>query len=299
MKQINPLVSIHMITYNHEKYIAQAIDGVLMQETNFEFELIICNDCSSDNTEGVILKYIKDHQNRKKIKYFKHEKNIGMMPNSLFALSQCNSKYIALCEGDDYWIDNKKLQKQVDFLEAHSDFAICFTNGYYISEENNFLFNKSNILLNNRKESCEILQDDLLVENVLLTLSTMYRNNQIIYPDWLMKVKLGDWCYHILNSKFGKIWYINDFTAIYRKHNNGVWANNSFQKQLLDYIITCDILIKNLPEFSKKLRTENIKRIFLLLKWDYKYDKKMLFSHIWQFKNQLTLIIYLFSIKKL
>ena len=105
-------VSVVMITYGHEKFIREAIEGVLMQECDFEVELILANDCSPDQTDSVIQDIIKNHPKGCWIKYIRQENNIGMMPNFIFALKQCKGKYIALCEGDDYWTDPLKLQKQ-------------------------------------------------------------------------------------------------------------------------------------------------------------------------------------------
>ena len=119
-----PKVSVCMITYGHEKFIEEAINGVLMQECDFVVELIIANDCSPDKTDAVIQNILCNHPRASWIKYIKHDKNLGMMPNFIFAMQECKGKYIALCEGDDYWTDPSKLQKQVDFLEANSDYVI-------------------------------------------------------------------------------------------------------------------------------------------------------------------------------
>lgn len=136
MSEINNLmVSVDMITYGHENYIRQAIEGVLMQETNFEFDLIIADDCSPDNTPEIVKEIIQNHPKGYKIKYFRHEENLGMQANGLFAADKCTGKYIALCEGDDYWTDSLKLQKQVDFLEANPDYVFC-THRYRVYLEN-------------------------------------------------------------------------------------------------------------------------------------------------------------------
>jgi glycosyltransferase involved in cell wall biosynthesis len=110
-------VSVIMITYKHEQFIAKAIEGVLMQKCDFEVELIIADDCSPDKTEEKVFQIIKNHPKNSWIKYTKHKTNKGMISNFNWALNQCKGKYIAMCEGDDYWTDPLKLQKQVDFLE--------------------------------------------------------------------------------------------------------------------------------------------------------------------------------------
>lgn len=109
-----PLVSVCMITYNHEKYIKDAIEGILMQKTSFPIELIIGEDCSTENTRKIVEDYAEKYPNLIFAQY--SEKNLDMMNNFFNVLQAVRSKYIALCEGDDYWTDPLKLQKQVDFL---------------------------------------------------------------------------------------------------------------------------------------------------------------------------------------
>lgn len=118
-------VSVIMITYGHEKYIEEAIESVLMQECDFEVELIVANDCSPDGTDFVVNNIIQNHSKSSWIKYTKHPQNKGMIPNFTWAVKQCKGKYIAICEGDDYWTDPLKLQKQIDFLEANLEFTFC------------------------------------------------------------------------------------------------------------------------------------------------------------------------------
>ena len=131
----NPLVSVKMITYNHEPYIAQAIEGVLMQKTDFPIELIIGEDCSTDSTREIVLDYQKKYPDI--IRVVTSEYNVGMIKNGLRTTKSCRGKYIAFCEGDDYWTDPYKLQKQVDFLEANLDYGMVHTDGNYLYTVNN------------------------------------------------------------------------------------------------------------------------------------------------------------------
>lgn len=134
-KSERPLVSVVMITYGHEAFIAEAISGILMQQVDFEVELIIADDASPDKTP-VVVEGFKEHENFKWIKYTRHTENKGMMLNFIWAMDQAKGKYIALCEGDDYWTDPYKLQKQVHFLEENEEYGLCFTETRTLCEDN-------------------------------------------------------------------------------------------------------------------------------------------------------------------
>ena len=117
------LVSVAMIAYNVDRYISEAIESVLMQKTKFPFELIIGEDFSTDNTLQIVLEYQKKYP--KIIRVLVREKNLGLTPNSVDTQNHCLGKYIALLDGDDYWTDEHKLQKQIDVLENHSEYSGC------------------------------------------------------------------------------------------------------------------------------------------------------------------------------
>jgi glycosyltransferase involved in cell wall biosynthesis len=121
-----PLVSIGMVTYNHAPYIAQAIEGVLQQQTNFPFELVIGEDCSPDGTREIVSEYHKKHPDI--IRLIMSDENIGGLRNFLRIVYACQGKYLAFCEGDDYWHHPNKLQKQVDYLEHHPECGLVFTD---------------------------------------------------------------------------------------------------------------------------------------------------------------------------
>lgn len=125
----NPLVSVKMITYNHEPYIAQAIEGVLQQETDFPIELVIGEDCSNDHTREIVMEYQKRHPDI--IRVITSDQNVGMRKNSNRTAKACRGKYLAFCEGDDYWHHSKKLQMQVDYLEAHPEVGLIYADVVY------------------------------------------------------------------------------------------------------------------------------------------------------------------------
>lgn len=212
-----PLVSVCMISYNHRAFISQAIEGVLMQETNFPIELVIGEDCSTDGTREICLEYQQKYPNI--IRVLPRNKNLGMMPNFIDTFENSKGKYIALCEGDDYWTVPLKLQKQVNFLEANPDFAICFHRVKKVYEEES----RETLSNENQKEISEF--EDLALENYIHTPSCVFRNGLFKgFPDWFYQSPVGDWVLHLLNAQHGKIKFLEDVMAVYRIHNNGVWS---------------------------------------------------------------------------
>ena len=210
-------VNIVMITYNHEKFIREAIEGVLMQKTNFEYELIIANDCSIDKTDNIINEFINAHPKGNRIRYYNHKKNLGMMPNFIFAIQQCKDKYIAICDGDDYWTDPYKLQKQVDFLESNPDYGLVHTN----CEEN--VNGKIREYKYNNIVPSGFVFKELLIENFIAALTICVRRHLLV--DWCniiykksmdSKWKIGDYPLWLEGSLKTKFAFFSDKTAHYR-----------------------------------------------------------------------------------
>lgn len=209
MDQKKPMISVVMITYGHEKYIHQAIEGVFMQKTNFDIEFIIANDFSPDASDEIIRELIKKAPANITVKYTRHEKNKGMMPNFIWALEQASGKYTAVCEGDDYWTSEDKLQKQVDFLESNDDFSLCFHRVYYLKDE-------KLILTNHIEEDKEYTFSDITKHNFINTLSVVFRNGIVKIPDWFHYIEIGDYPLWILLAEKGKLKYISEIMGVYR-----------------------------------------------------------------------------------
>lgn len=267
IKPNNIIVSVIMITYGHDKYIKQAIEGVLMQECNFEIELILSNDCSPDNTNKVVNEIIKNHPKSNIIKYTEHKKNLGANNNFIWAISQVNGKYIALCEGDDYWIDPLKLQKQVEFLENNNDFSICFHDVNLIKES---------IEMPNDIEYSKNIFDiyDLAEGNFMHTCSVCYRNIMHSELNYILKdLNVGDYIVHMLNARHGKIKYLKNSMANYRIHDGGSWSlkNEKFQLEKIDDYLNGLIKL----DFDKRVKKILLNRIFWANKTLLNYDFKI------------------------
>jgi len=228
-------LSALIITYNQAEYISQAIDGILMQETNFEFELIIANDCSPDNTDEIIRNYIDTHPKASCIKYFRHPKNIGMMHNFAFALKECKGEYIAICEGDDYWTDPQKLQKQVDVMEQNPDVVITYHDACKVDANRNII--EKGMLSENRKR--DFSADELKTGIWVLMQSMCVRNVIKEYPKSFYKVYNGDTFYTSLIGNYGRGMYIHDIKpTCYRVHQEGIWSMKTTAERKIRSLLT-------------------------------------------------------------
>lgn len=212
-------VSVVMITYQHESYIQQAIEGVLMQEANVDIELIIADDNSSDFTEKIVHHLQSSHKNGAWIHYNKHDTNKGMMPNFVWALSQAKGDFISLCEGDDYWTDPHKIQKQVDYLKNNPDCALVFHNAYR-------LFTDGRLELFNEYHRTRYTAQDLWHQWLIPTASALYRNDLLKYPEWFIKSTHGDLGLFLLLGEHGLFGCINETMCVYRIHDTGVTQNH-------------------------------------------------------------------------
>lgn len=234
------LVSICSTTYNREKYIAEAIESWLRQKVNFNFEIIISDDCSTDTTIQIIESYILKYPDIQ-FQLLKAEKNIGYNLNSVKAYKAARGKYIAQCDGDDYWIDENKLQKQVDFLEAHPNFVMCFTNTLIVNDETG----ESRVAKLNIWDECstnEIISQHNSIEaqkigeiNTLGHMSSVVFKNNVLteFPDWYATTYNNDDTLFVMLSKYGKAKFINENCTVYRVNSEGVSTSNfSFEKDI-------------------------------------------------------------------
>lgn len=224
-------MSVCVIAYNHEKYIAQTIDGFLAQKKDFSIEVIIGEDCSTDKTRQICLDYQKNFPDI--IRVLPRTRNIGAHENFLDVMENCRGKYVAICEGDDHWTDTLKLQRQVDFLEANPDFALCFHN-VLIEYETDA---QQPHLLHTNELPDVLTFEDLAKENFIPTLSCVFRNRLFqAFPAWYREMPLGDWTLHLLNAEHGKIKYFSEAMGIYRVHDAGAWGNQAIEKRLLKVV---------------------------------------------------------------
>lgn len=254
-----PIVSVVMITYAHENYIEQAINGVLMQVCDFEVELIITNDCSPDKTDAVIIDIIKTHPKASWIKYIRHEKNIGMMPNFIFTLKEAKGKYIAMCEGDDYLTDPLKLQKQVDFLEKNEEYVLSFTKSMELFQDKGGLFETTYPQNIENLNFQELLSHDWFIR----TATIVFRKNQLDLT-FLNKLKYSaDFFLQLLLISKGKFHFLEEITSVYRRHSGGISNSKSivYLERRLQFMENLKILNKYLDYTFDKAIIKEIRKV--------------------------------------
>lgn len=212
-------VSVSLITYNQEGFISQAINSMLMQQVNFDYEIVIGEDCSTDNTRDIVIGFQKRYPER--IRLLLPERNLGASRNRVQTLRACRGEYVALLDGDDYWTSPHKLQRQVDFLDSHPECAICFHDLIMFFEDGSR--EPRNYCSADLKEVLTI--EDLVVKSYILPVSAMFRNG-LVYekPEEFRKLIIGDWPRFVLIAQYGKVGYINEVMGAYRVHSGGAFT---------------------------------------------------------------------------
>lgn len=228
------VVSVWIVTYNHEQYIAEAIESVLSQKTDFDYKIIIGEDCSTDRTREIVKSYKEKYP--EKFELFLPEKNIGVMELIRATYSMCKGKYVASFDGDDYWTDPYKLQKQVDFLEANPDFVLHFHRVNVINELRGFETLSGEAFSRNTDNTLEV---DHFLEgtNPVMTSSVMNRN--VLgdsLPEWYYELPFPDYSYYFLLLQYGKVQYSSEVMSAYRVHKKGSWSGESEKIQYQNMI---------------------------------------------------------------
>jgi glycosyltransferase involved in cell wall biosynthesis len=245
-----PMVTIRTSTYNHGQYIRKCIEGVLMQETDFQVEYIIGEDCSTDDTRKIVMEYAEKYPDV--IRVITADYNVGAKANGQRCIRQIRGKYMALCEGDDYWTDPHKLQKQVDFLELNPECSACFHQVNRVDASGFFI-----------APFTEVIQDYFVVDDVLLktrhhTSSLLMRNYAWlkVLPKWSNQVFLGDRLLAIFLANEGPLGFINLTMSSYRLHDGGIHTGSEELDLLKKYLIMYEQFFKNLTELDIELRRE-------------------------------------------
>lgn len=240
---MDPLVSIKVVTYNHYNYIGKCLDSLLAQKTKFPYEIVVGEDQSTDGTRELVFEYQKKFPD--KIKIVTSDKNVGVRENGIRTKKACKGKYTAICDGDDYWNDENKLQKQVDFLESNPDFALVYSDIDLVDEKNNPTTLKNIEKMRNDYKSGAIFWDlwkSCFINTNTVVVRTSVQNSLIergsndpekwyIYDYW-------SW----LNiAKSYKIKFIDERLATYRVHEGGISRNKSFY-EIRPFLVKLDVI---------------------------------------------------------
>jgi glycosyltransferase involved in cell wall biosynthesis len=262
-------LSVLMITFNHEKFITQAVDSVLHQQTNFDFEIVIGEDCSTDRTRDLLIELQRQHP--EKIRLLLHETNVGAYNNLAQTFQSCQGQYVAWLEGDDYWTCSLKLQKQVDYLDNHPECTICFHDVLISNEETKQ--GPFHFVPPNQKEVSTI--EDLLLDNFVPSCSVVFRNQLFHeFPSWFQDLAMADWPLHILNANYGNIGYIPEVMGVHRNHAGGVWSPLDRQVKLQKMLKLYDYVNPYLTFKYDSVIKEAQFKIYLTLSGIYSDESK-------------------------
>jgi len=256
---MTPLVDIVMPTYRHEKFVAEAIESVLAQKTKFEYRLLIGDDCSPDGTQAVIKSYAEKYPNR--IEPYLFTNHVGIQHRERVAvglLRRTTAKYVTILEGDDYWTDPYKLQKQVDFLERHPECSLCFHNAEMFYEDGSQP--PMNLHPADQKEISTV--EDIATGMVPIPCTVLFRNNLLgELPDCFYEVTNADWMLFLLLAEHGNVGYINEVMAAYRMHGGGIWSRLTSEQRVKDHINTYQTIDAHLNFKYHRVISEKIAKL--------------------------------------
>lgn len=257
----NTMVTVVCITYNHEKYIAQALDSFLAQKTNFKFKVFVGEDCGSDGTADIVRQYAQRYPDI--IVSFLREENMGAQRNLIDLCQRATSPYIAFCEGDDYWIDDHKLQKQVEFMEEHSASRVCFMQTQVEAPENWHLRSWYRPMAGGKivipdsipdyKEARSFSPAYFIDINVAHTSTYFFRwNYDLPIPDWYYGGVIGDAPILLLQLGSAKLDFIKGISSIYRINEGSAFYNENREKHFLKTRLNYVHYLPGLRDFAKE-----------------------------------------------
>jgi glycosyltransferase involved in cell wall biosynthesis len=256
------VISICCITYNHEPYIRQCLEGFMMQKTNFPFEVLIHDDASTDGTADIIRRYESKYPDIIKPIYQKENQySKGVEISSTFNYPRAKGKYMAVCEGDDYWIDPLKLQKQVDFLENNPEYSMCFHDAFIYDprKQTARLFCNHQLIVN--KLHHIINTEDLLSNDWMIPTASMVFRSAFVKkkaPEFLIKALSGDYALHLMFSiDGGNIYYMDMISSVYRSWDSIIRVSTSpqfFLKKMVE-------LLDGFEEYSNHKYSKEIKKL--------------------------------------
>jgi len=235
VNRLSPLVSVSVVTYQHAGFIRQCLDGILMQETDFDYEIVVGEDESMDGTRDICIRYAEEHPD--KIRLFLRDRTLSQLVdengafvcrfNGWWSRMSCRGRFIAVCEGDDYWTDPSKMQKQVECLERNPESVLCF-HPVKILRDGELVED----FITTPPEACVTTIMHLTRRNYMHTPSVMFRN--LVHAEdyeCLLRLPVGDWPLWLKLARYGNIRVLPDCMAVYRIHPNALWSGRSAEEK--------------------------------------------------------------------
>lgn len=243
------LLTVRCLCFNHSKYLREALDGIVNQKTDFPFMVIIHDDASTDVSQDIILEYMKRYPEIiKPILQQENQYSKGIAISKTFIEPLIESKYVAVCECDDYWIDCNKLQKQVDYLEGHPECSLCCHAFDTVDSQGNFRYHDGLFSSGNH----DISIDDVILNNMLPQLATVvYRQEyRQLTPDFYFNAMVGDYPLYLFMATKGTIHYLDYVMSCYRRHGNNSWVTR-MQKNPMIFRQHVNMLIELVENFDE------------------------------------------------
>lgn len=236
---VEPMVSVLVPTYQHEDHIAACLDSILAQRTTFPFEVLVGEDGSTDGTRAICERYAAAYADRIQVEYRSRKDVIHIQgkptgrANLISLLTRARGRYIALCEGDDYWVDPDKLQAQVDLMERELQCTMCFTRSYL--DKGGVVTPK---VYPEGVDLHRVSYGDLLEHgNFIATASVLFRNVLKPLPAWLRKIPFADQGLYLLLSRKGEIRGLDRISTVYRIVSTGAWSGLKEEQRIRSYLL--------------------------------------------------------------
>jgi glycosyltransferase involved in cell wall biosynthesis len=243
-------VSVVLITYNHERFLAQALDGVLGQRTDFDVEILVTEDHSTDSTRAIIAEYAARH--RERIRPMFSAKNLNTNEVGTRAIEAARGELVAMLDGDDFWTVPHKLQRQVEFLDAHPECSMCFHD---VRVEYDDPSQKPHAFVRDHHKGVSTVHD-IIRSNFIAGCSPLIRRQALLpLPAWYEHAEYGDWPLYILAARHGPIGYVDEVMGVYRRHSGGYWSGRSARAQYAGLVSFFDRLAVHLgAEYRNDVR---------------------------------------------
>ncbi len=246
----NPALSVLLVTYNHAKYVAQALDSILMQRTDFDFEVVVADDCSSDSTLNIIKEYQQQHS---QLRVLPAEAHVGISRNYQRGFAACRGRYIAVLEGDDYWISPRKLQAMSAFLNRNPHCSFCFHRIIRYDQH------PETVAVHPAHWTVEqiLTANELAGGNFIGGMSTCVYRREIIaaLKPQVWQLEIREWLFNLVVAQHGPIGYVPQILSVYRAHPEGIWSLKSLSATLPELLKLIDCYDEFLDfKFTRELQ---------------------------------------------